>query len=246
MGALEGKVALVTGASGGIGKAICRVLALEGADIAAHYLQDRQGADSAASLVKRAGRRVEVLKGDLPCEAQTVVAETVRHFGRCDILVNNAGVYPRSWALDLTEEEWDRVIDTNLKSTFFCSQAAARVMKAAGEGRIVNMSSVAIRGAQRGSHYCASKAGIIGLTRALALEWAPEILVNCVAPGIIDTPQPRLGMSEEQIAERVGKLPLPRIGTPEDVAQAVLFLASHRSSWVTGQVLHVNGGDMMI
>lgn len=118
-------------------------------------------------------------------------------------------------------------------------------MKHTGKGRIVNLTSVAIRGVQRGSHYSASKAGIMGLTRALALEWAPEVLVNCVAPGLIDTAQPRMGMNEEQIAERVRRLPLPRIGRPEDVARAVLFLASNDSSWITGQTIHVNGGDMM-
>jgi len=179
-------------------------------------------------------------------EARALVAQAVERFGRLDILANNAGTYPRSWALEMTEEEWDRVIDTNLKGTFMCSQAAARIMKPAGGGRIVNMASVAIRGQLRGTHYSASKAGIVGLTRALALEWAPEILVNCVAPGIIDTPQPRMGMNEEQIAERVRCLPLPRIGSPEDVARAVLFLVSEGGSWITGQTLHVNGGDLML
>jgi 3-oxoacyl-[acyl-carrier protein] reductase len=245
---LKGQVAVVTGASGGIGKAICKALAAGGADIAAHYSKDRAGVESAASLVKAAGGRVEIIRADLSLRSETknLIDETMKRLGRCDILVNNAGTFPRSWALDLTEEEWDRVIDTNLKGTFFCSQAAARVMKEAGQGRIVNMASVAIRGIQRGAHYSASKAGIIGLTRTLALEWAPEVLVNCVAPGLIDTPQPRMGMNEGEIAERAQRLPLARIGKPEDVAEAVLFLVSKGSSWVTGQTLHVNGGDMMV
>ena len=248
MGALEKQVAIVTGASGGIGKAICQVLATEGADIVAHYLHDRDGAEIAAASVKAAGRQVETVRANVavPSEARALIAKTMERFGRCDILVNNAGTFPRSWALETTEEEWDRVIDTNLKGTFMCSQAAARVMKQAGRGRIVNMASLAVRGILRGGHYSASKGGIVSLTRTLALEWAPEVLVNCVAPGLIDTPQPRMGMNEEQIAERVKRLPLPRIGRPEDVAQTVLFLVSDHSSWITGQTLHVNGGDMML
>jgi 3-oxoacyl-[acyl-carrier protein] reductase len=248
MGRLEGQVAIVTGGSGGIGKAICEILAKEGADIITHYLHDQKGAEIAAALVKAAGRQVEITRANLAVssEAKALIIKSVERFGRCDILVNNAGTFPRSWALETTEEEWDRVLDTNLKGTFMCSQAAARVMKEAGRGRIVNMASVAVRGAPRGAHYSASKAGIMGLTRTLALEWAPEVLVNCVAPGLIDTPQPRMGMNEEQIAERVPRLPLPRIGRPEDVAQAVLFLVSDRSSWITGQTLHINGGDMML
>lgn len=248
MGRLEGQVAIVTGASGGIGKAICKLLAEEGAHIVAHFYHDQHGVQQAVSKVETAGRRAELVKANLAvaAEAREVVGRAVEAFGRLDILVNNAGTYPRSWALDMTEEVWDQVLDTNLKGTFFCSQAAARVMKKAGRGRVVNMSSVAMRGQIRGAHYSASKAGLVGLTRALALEWAPEILVNCVAPGLIDTPQPRMGMNEDQIAERVRRLPIPRIGEPEDIARAVLFLCTEESSWITGQTLHVNGGDLMI
>jgi NAD(P)-dependent dehydrogenase (short-subunit alcohol dehydrogenase family) len=247
MGRLEGRVAIVTGASGGIGKAICQVLATNGVDVVAHYLRDQKGVEIAAAKVKEAGRQVETVSADVSVtpEARALVTRTVDRFSRLDILVNNAGIYPRALALEMTEEEWDRVLNTNLKGTFICCQAAARVMKQAGGGRIVNMTSLAIRGQRGGAHYTASKAGIVGLTRALALEWAPEVLVNCVAPGIIDTPQPRMGMNEQEIAERVSHLPLPRIGRPEDVAQAVLFLVSDSSSWITGQTLHVNGGDMM-
>jgi NAD(P)-dependent dehydrogenase (short-subunit alcohol dehydrogenase family) len=248
MGRLEGQVAIVTGASGGIGKAICKLLAEEGAHIVAHFYRDQQGAQQAVSEIETAGRRAELVKANLAvaAEAREVVDRAVEAFGRLDILINNAGTYPRSWALDMTEEMWDQVLDTNLKGTFFCSQAAASVMKEAGRGRVVNMSSVAMRGQIRGAHYSASKAGLVGLTRALALEWAPEILVNCVAPGLIDTPQPRMGMDEDQIAERVRRLPIPRIGEPEDIARAVLFLCTEESSWITGQTLHVNGGDLMI
>jgi NAD(P)-dependent dehydrogenase (short-subunit alcohol dehydrogenase family) len=247
MGMLEARVAIVTGASGGIGRTICQVLASEGTHVVAHYLKDQTGVEMVAAVVKGLGGQIEMVRADVGTvvEARALVDRAVERFGRLDILVNNAGTYPRSWALDMTEEEWDRVLDTNLKGTFFCSQAAARIMRQTGGGRIVNISSIAMRGALQGAHYSASKAGIVGLTRTLALEWAPTVLVNCVAPGIVDTPQPRMGMSEEQIAERVRRLPLPRIGRPEDVAQAVLFLVSDSSSWITGQTLHVNGGDMM-
>ena len=244
---LEGRVAIVTGASGGIGKAICRVLARNGADVVAHYLRDQAGVETAGAAVKEAGRQVEIVKADVAVatEARALVVQAVERFGRLDILVNNAGVAPRSWALEMSDDEWDKVLDTNLKGTFICSQAAARVMKQMAGGRIVNISSLAIRGVIRGAHYSASKAGMLGLTRSLALEWAPEVLVNCVAPGVVDTPQPRTGMSEDEITERVNRLPLPRIGRPEDVAQAVLFFVSDSSSWITGQTLHVNGGDVM-
>ena len=248
MGAIEGRVAIVTGASGGIGKTICRVLAREGAEVVASYFNDRAGVEVAAEGVRAAGRQVEVVRANtgVVAECRALVDRTVKRFGRLDILVNNAGTYPRSWALEMTEEEWDRVVDTNLKGTFFCSQAAARVMKPAGYGRIVNLGSVAMAGMPRGAHYSSTKGGIVSLTRALAREWAPEILVNCVAPGIVDTPQPRQGMTEEQIMERVRQLPIPRIGTPEDIAEAVLYIISDRASWITGQVFHVNGGDTRV
>jgi NAD(P)-dependent dehydrogenase (short-subunit alcohol dehydrogenase family) len=248
MGVLEGRVAIITGASGGIGRAICQVLASNGADVVAHYQRNRAGVEMAAAAVKDLGRQVEIVRADISVadETRALVSRAMQRFSRLDILVNNGGIFPRSWALEMSEDEWDRVLDTNLKGSFMCSQAAARFMKQGGGGRIVNISSIVIRGVPRGAHYSASKAGIVALTRSLALEWAPEVLVNCVAPGLIDTPQPRMGLSEEQITERVSRLPLPRIGKPEDVAQAVLFFVSEGSSWITGQTLHVNGGDLMI
>ncbi len=248
MGALDRRVALVTGASGGIGKAICSALAADGANVVVHFHRDQAGAEVAGATVRAAGRQVEVVKADVAvaAQAQALVARTVERFGRLDVLVNAAGVWPRRWALEMTEEEWDRLIDTNLKGTFMCCQAAGRVMRQAGGGRIVNICSVAIRGVLQGAHYSASKAGAMGLTRSLALEWAPEVLVNAVAPGLVDTDMPRSAMTEQEIADRVRRIPLQRIGQPEDIARAVLFLTSDRSSWITGQVLHVNGGDMMM
>jgi NAD(P)-dependent dehydrogenase (short-subunit alcohol dehydrogenase family) len=242
---LEGRVALVTEGSGGIGKAICSLLAREGADVAIHYCRDQSGASAAAAAVTTAGRRAETFQADLAvaAEARGLVARTLERFGRLDILVNNAAIFPRHSAFEISEEEWDKVLDTNLKGTFFCSQAAAKAMKQAGWGRIVNMSSLAWRGRLHGSHYSASKAGIVALTRSLAKEWAPEVLVNAVAPGLIDTPAPRQELTEDQIAQRVRTLLIPRIGQPEDVAECVLFLVSKGSSWITGQLLSVNGGD---
>ncbi len=247
MGAINGQVAIVTGASGGIGKAICKVLAREGAEVVASYFNNRAGVEVTAAAVKAAGRQVEVVKANtgLVLECRALVDRAVDRFGKVDLLVNNAGIYPRSWALEMQEEEWDQVVDTNLKGTFFCCQAAARVMKPAGYGRIINIGSLAMRGATRGAHYSATKAGISALTRTLAFEWAPEVLVNCIAPGIVDTPQPRYGLNEDQIAERVRNLPVPRIGMPEDIAGAVLYLVSKSGNWITGQTLHINGGDWM-
>jgi NAD(P)-dependent dehydrogenase (short-subunit alcohol dehydrogenase family) len=245
MGMLDGKVALVTGGSGGIGKGLCKALAEAGADVVVHYRSDAAGAAKAAALVAAAGRQCETLQADTSraAEARALVEQAVARFGHLDILINNAATFPRSLALDMTEELWDQVIDTNLKGTFICSQAAAGPMKKAGWGRIVNIGSVSMFGQARGAHYSAAKAGLLGLTRTLAIEWAPEITVNCVAPGLVDTPQPRYGMTEEQIAARAASLLIPRIGQPEDVANAVLFYVSPATSWVTGQVMHVNGGD---
>ena len=168
-------------------------------------------------------------------------------FGGIDILVNNAGIFPRATALELDEATWDRVHDVNLKGTFFCSQEAARLMIPRGSGRIVNIASdAALLPAARGSHYNASKAGVLALTKSLALEFAPyHIAVNAVAPGLTDTAQPRYGMTEEEIAAEGAATPWGRIATAEDVARAVLYLASPLSEYVTGETILVTGGSLM-
>ena len=246
---LAGRAALVTGAQQGIGRAVAIALAQAGADVAINWLDDEAAARVTERAVLDAGRQAILIRadvGDLAAGARMVAAAAAR-FGRLDILVNNAGIFPRTPFLDLTEALWDSVHGINLKGAAFLGQAAARAMIAAGAGgAIVNMSSQALRGSLLGVHYSASKAGLIGLTRGMALELAPHrIRVNAVAPGLVDTAQPRFGMTEAAIAQAGTAIPLGRIGRPAEIAEAVLFLASDRSSFMTGEVMQVNGGAYM-
>jgi 3-oxoacyl-[acyl-carrier protein] reductase len=199
--------------------------------------------------VRGLGRRVTTVQGDVARKAdvEAFVAAATAALGPPDVLVNNAGVFPRSEFLALEEREWDLVLGVNLKGGFLCAQAAARAMIAADRpGAIVNISSSAIRGDARGVHYSASKAGVLGMTRAMALALAPHrIRVNAIAPGLTDTAQPRYGNTEEQIAVRAREIPLGRIAKPEEIARIAVFLASEDSGWITGELIHVNGGAYM-
>jgi NAD(P)-dependent dehydrogenase (short-subunit alcohol dehydrogenase family) len=247
---LAGKVALVTGAQQGIGCAIAVALAREGADVGVNYLDDRAGAERVAADVRAAGRRVCLVPGDVarPSDAESMVSCVVRELGTPAILVNNAGVFPRVEFLTMSEADWDHVLDVNLKGTFLCAQAAARRMVDAGRGgAIVNLSSVAMRGTPLGVHYSASKAGVMGLTRAMALALAPHrIRVNAIAPGLTDTAQPRYGNTETELVELGRQIPLEgRMARPEEIARVAVFLATEESGWVTGQTIHVNGGAFM-
>lgn len=167
--------------------------------------------------------------------------------GRLDVLINNAGVFPRVKFLDMTEAEWDFVLGINLKGTAFCAQAAARVMVAGGiQGAIVNLSSRALSGTPVGVHYAATKAGVVGLTRSMALALAEHrIRVNAIAPGLTDTAQPRYGNTEDELKQMALAVPLGRMATPEDIAKLGVFLASDDASYITGQVYHINGGAYM-
>ena len=246
---LTGKVALVTGAQQGIGSAIALALAREGADVGVNYLDDRGAADKVVQEVRGAGRRTVLVQADVaqPASAQAMVEQVVGELGGIDVLVNNAGVYPRVPLLEMRESDWDLVLDVNLKGGFFCAQAAARAMIAAGRrGSIVNMASQAIRGAVRGVHYSASKGGVVAMTRAMALELAPHgIRVNAIAPGLTDTAQPRYGNTEAELAVMASAVPLGRMAQPADIAGIAVFLASDEAGHVTGQTLHVNGGSFM-
>jgi len=241
---LTGKVAVVTGANTGIGQGIALALAAAGADIAA---VGRTPADDTAAQVRALGRRAEIIGADLSTiePVGRVVAETLERLGRLDILVNNAGVIRRADSLEFTEDDWDAVIDTNLKSAFFLCQAAARHMIGANGGKIVNIASMlSFQGGVRVPSYTASKSGIAGLTKILANEWAAKgINVNAIAPGYIATNNTAALQADEsrnrQILERI---PAGRWGRPDDLGGAAVFLASSASDYVNGHVLAVDGG----
>jgi NAD(P)-dependent dehydrogenase (short-subunit alcohol dehydrogenase family) len=247
---LAGQVALVTGAQQGIGRAIAVALAQDGADVGINYLDDRSGADEVAAKIRGTGRRACLVPGDVSRtgDADAMVTKVAGELGAPTILVNNAGVFPRVEFLAMTESDWDHVLDVNLKGSFLCAQAAARRMVEAGRGgAIVNLASVAMRGAPLGVHYSASKAGVMGLTRAMALALAPHrIRVNAIAPGLTDTAQPRYGNTEAELVEMGRQIPLGgRMATPEEIARVAVFLAAEDSGWITGQTIHVNGGTFM-
>jgi len=241
---LAGKVALVTGANTGIGQAIAVALAEAGANVA---VAGRTPADETLSEIARTGRRALGIAADLSSiePIDRVIAETVSALGRIDILVNNAGIIRRNDLAQFTEEAWDAVVDTNLKSLFFLSQAASRPMVAQGAGKIVNVASLlSFQGGIRVPSYAAAKSGVAGVTKAMANELAPQgVQVNAIAPGYIATNNTAALQADEtrsrQILERI---PTGRWGKPEDIAGAAVFLASPASDYVTGQVLAVDGG----
>ncbi|MCY4452411.1 MAG: SDR family NAD(P)-dependent oxidoreductase [Immundisolibacterales bacterium] len=249
---LEGMTVAITGAQQGIGAGIARAVAREGANVVVNWLDDESQARAVADDVAAAGARAVLVPGSVTdWEAVRKIVEAGVELGGSSGLtgfVNNAGIFPRVPFLELADDDWDAVHDVNLKGTFRCSQAAAKAMIEGGNGgSVVNLASVAaFRCSPNGVHYAASKAGVIGLTRATALDLAPHrIRVNAIAPGTVDTAQPRYGMSEEELAALGPTLPLGRIGSPEDVASLAVFLLSGESAHITGQTLHVNGGQFL-
>jgi 3-oxoacyl-[acyl-carrier protein] reductase len=237
---LKNKTAIVTGAGQGIGKGIALALAKEGARVVISDLNE-ENAKKVAAEAKKAGGKAIAVRCDVSQKAQVdkLIAAAVKEFKKLDILVNNAGIYPFRPFKEMEEADWTKVIDVNLKSIFLCTKAAGKAMK---EGSIINISSIAaIIGYPALTHYCASKAGMLGFTRAIAIELAPNIRVNAVLPGAIKTPG--IGALDEKTMQGIMlKIPLKRIGKPEDIANAVVFLASGKSSYVTGQSIVVDGG----
>ncbi|MBM3223363.1 MAG: SDR family oxidoreductase [Candidatus Tectomicrobia bacterium] len=246
---LAGKVALVTGAQQGIGQAIALAYGREGASVVINYLDGQAAAEALAAEIRALGQRAVTVAGDVSqATAVHQMVEAGERLGGIDILVNNAGIFPRVPFLEMTAAQWDEVINVNLKGTFLCTQAVAQRLVARGHsGAVINLaSSAAFRSSPRGVHYVASKAGIIGVTRATALELAPyRVRVNAIAPGTTDTAQPRYGMSEDELQAAGRQVPLGRMATPEDVAGLAVFLASEEACHITGQTMHVNGGQYL-
>lgn len=246
---LTNKIALVTGARRGMGRAHCLALAKQGVKVAVTDI-DLKECEQVAEEIRNQGNEAVAYKMDVSDgkEVEKVFDEVIERFGRFDILVNNAGIFFPKPALELNEEEWDKMIDINLKGQFLCAKRAAREMAKNKWGRIINISSIASGGVGAGfadaAHYTASKGGIIGLTETLALEWAPfGINVNAIAPGAIDTPMVAAAqMPKEAMEAMLAMIPLKRIGRPEEVSAAVVFLASEEASYITGATLYVDGG----
>jgi len=244
---LEGKVALVTGAAGGMGTAIAIALSSLGASVA---VNDRS-AELVESLRNRLITPSLAISADVTTKAEVeqMVTAVAAELGSVDILVNNAGVLRPTKIVEIPEEEWDFVVDVNLKGTFLCSQAVIPGMRRAGWGRIVNLSSTAGKNVSTmgGAHYTAAKAGILGLTRHVAAEVAADgITVNAVCPGLIDTDMTRTTITPAQADAYAASFPIPRLGEASEVAELIAFLASDRAAYITGASLDINGGDLMI
>ena len=244
---LKGKVALVTGAAQGIGKAVALLLARNGADIIVSDI-NLEKAEETAREVEGLGQQALAVKTNVAeaNDVEKMVQTALERFGRIDILINNAGITRDKLLLRMSDEDWDAVLGVNLRGTFLCTRAVIRPMAKQKSGKIVNIASVVGTMGNAGqANYGASKAGVIGFTKTVAREYAPRgINVNAIAPGYIETPMTE-ALPEKAKEELKRMIPMDRLGKPEDVAEAVLFLVSEASTYITGQVLHVNGGIYM-
>lgn len=245
---LQGKNVLVTGASRGIGRAIALELASQGAHVAVNYAGSEERAQAVVEEIKQFGVKSFKVQADVANAANVkeMVKEVNHQFGHIDILVNNAGITKDNLLMRMKEEEFDQVIDTNLKGTFLCMKAVSRHMMKQRSGKIINVASiVGVSGNPGQANYVAAKAGVIGLTKSVAQELASRnVLVNAVAPGFIATDMTD-ALTEEQQEVILSLIPLAKLGTPEDVAKVVRFLASDDANYITGQTIHIDGGMVM-
>jgi 3-oxoacyl-[acyl-carrier protein] reductase len=243
----KGKVAVITGASRGIGRSIALALAAEGAKIVAVDL-DLAATEAVVAELKGQGAEAVAVVGNVTvaADAEKMIDAAVQAYGRVDILVNNAGITRDGLLMRMKEDDWDAVLTVNLKGAFLCTKAASKVMTRQRSGRIINIASIVGQMGNAGqANYCASKAGLIGLTKSNARELAKRnITVNAVAPGFIATAMTD-ALPEKAREELVAQIPLERLGSPDDIANVVVFLAAERSGYITGQVLGVNGGMYM-
>ena len=248
---LKGQVALITGASSGIGRATAEALAHEGARVGVNYLKNQKGAEQAVDSIRKAGGEALAIRADVTRagDVQALVEAVRKQWGRIDILVNNAGdLIARRTLADMTEEYWDQVMDLNLKSAFLCTKAVWEEMVARKCGCIINVSSIAGRngGGVGVAAYTAAKGGLLAYTKGLAKELAPQgVRVNGIAPGVIATPFHERFTSPELMAKLVANTPLGRAGTAEDIADVIIFLASPAARYMIGETVEVNGGMLM-
>ena len=250
MAELTGRVGLVTGAGRGMGRASAERIAADGARVVVNDLDETRAADVADRLVSEGAEAIGVAADVSDAADVSRLVDTAREaFGDVDILVNNAGVLRRTGILDLGEDEWDLVLDVNLKGTYLCTRAVLPAMKAAGWGRVVNISSSAGRSVSTlgGPHYTTAKAAVLGFTRAVAREMAPfGITLNAVCPGLVNTEMVNEVITAAQTQAYADSFPIKRLAEPQEVAELVAFLASDRAAYITGASLDINGGDLML